>query len=273
MNASFAIARCELLIACRNLWVIIASSLMALFAAVLTLASAGTADGLGVDQLAVTVASLTSLSVYLVPLIALLLAFDAIAGEMERGSLALTLTCPLTRASFLIGKALAHLGILALALALGYGLAGVLSLWSGGWRTESLPALARLYGSALMLGASFLGLGYVVSGLTRQVTSAAGLAIGLWLVGVVIYDLGLLGALIADDGGLFTTVLFPWLLVANPADAFRIVNLSGPEAALLTNGLFAGKAALPGFAPPVAVAVWPAVAMTLAWLVFRRIEP
>ena len=40
--------------------------------------------GLGVDRLSVTVASLTSLSVYLIPLLALLMSFDAIAIAVRR---------------------------------------------------------------------------------------------------------------------------------------------------------------------------------------------
>lgn len=273
MNAIITIAWHEILIASRNLWLVIASGLMMLFAVVLTLAGSGAASSFGVDQLAVVVTSLTTLSVYLVPLIALLLAFDAVAGEIERGGLALTLTYPLSRASFLAGKFLSHILILAFALALGYSLAGVLSFWLGGAKLDSLTALVKLYGSALLLGAAFLGLGYTVSGLTREISSAAGLAMCLWLVGVVIYDLGLLGALIVDNGGFFTTTLFPWLLVANPADAFRIINLTGSEVKLLADGLLSGKAALPSFVPLVAVLTWPSVAMVMAWFVFRRIEP
>ena len=41
-----------------------------------------------------TVVSLASLTVFLVPLIALLLAYDAIVGEAERGTLLLLLAYP-----------------------------------------------------------------------------------------------------------------------------------------------------------------------------------
>jgi len=199
--------------------------------------------------------------------------FDAISGELERGTLALTLSYPVSKAAFLIGKFAAHLIILAAALAIGLGLAGGLSAWLGDVSTQSLAALARLFASAVLLGATFLGLGYAVSGLVRQPGAAAGLAIGLWLVGIVLYDLGLLGALVADGGGWFTTELFPWLLVANPADAFRIVNLSGSEAVLLSSGFANTPDTVPAVAPPLAMLLWPPAAMALAWSLFRRIEP
>ena len=64
-------------------------------------------DGLGGDRLWVIVASLTALGVYLVPLLALLMRFDAIAGEVERGTLPLLLAYPASRAEILLGKGLA----------------------------------------------------------------------------------------------------------------------------------------------------------------------
>jgi Cu-processing system permease protein len=272
MTATLAIARYELLIVRRNLWVAIAVGLMSLFAVVLTIAGSAAAGALGVDRLTVTVTSLTTLSVYLVPLIALLLSFDAIAGELERGTLALSLSYPISKAAFLIGKFIAHLITLAAALGIGYGTAGLLSAWLGSTSTESLTALVTLFASATLLGAAFLGLGYAVSGTVRQPGAAAGLVIGLWLVGVVLYDIGLLGALVADGGGAFTTKVFPWLLVANPADAFRIVNLAGSEAAALASGFSSTQDALPTWAPLLAMALWPPAILTVAWRLFRRIE-
>jgi hypothetical protein len=100
-------AATEARIAARNRWVAIAVALMAVFALVLAVAGSAPTGGLGVDPLSVTVASLTSLSVYLVPLLALLMSFDAVAGEAERGTLPLLLTYPVARGEVLAGKLLA----------------------------------------------------------------------------------------------------------------------------------------------------------------------
>ncbi len=81
MSRVLAAAGAEFRIALRNRWVTIAVAMMALFAAVLSAAGSAPTGQLGADKLSVTVASLTSLAVYLVPLIALLMSFDAIAGE------------------------------------------------------------------------------------------------------------------------------------------------------------------------------------------------
>ena len=99
----------EFRIAVRNRWVAIAVVMMVLFSAVLSAAGSAPTGALGADRLSVTVASLTSLAVYLVPLVALLLAFDAVAGEIERGTLPLLLAYPVSRAEVLIGKMGAHL--------------------------------------------------------------------------------------------------------------------------------------------------------------------
>ncbi len=277
MDAIFVIAAGELKIASRNLWVALAVGVMALFAAVLTFAGTGPTGTLGVDLLTVSVASLTTLTVYLAPLIALLLAFDAIAGETERGTLALLLSYPVSRMTILAGKFTAHLAVLALAFAAGFGLstlmAALLGGHAGGVSSTSLLAIVRLWWTSLLLGATFLGFGYALSALARQPGVAAGLAIGLWLIFVVLYDLGMLGALVADGGGVFTKQVFPWMLIGNPADAFRIVNMPAGEAQALASGIGGAANAVSPNLGLAALLLWPVGTMALGWAAFRKVEP
>ena len=129
MNRILSTATVEFRIAGRNRWVAIAVALMMVFALVLAAAGAAPTGDIGADRLSVIVASLTSLAVYLVPLIALLMSFDAIAGEVERGTLPLLLTYPVSRAQVLAGKLVAHLAILTLAVCAGYGAAAGAAFW------------------------------------------------------------------------------------------------------------------------------------------------
>lgn len=267
-----AIAGTELKIALRNRWVLIATLLMTLFAVALTFAGAAPTGALGVDLLTVSVASMTTLSVYLVPLLALLMSFDAVAGEIERGGLALLLSYPVSRTEILLGKFAAHLCTLVFAIGVGFGVAGLVASAADGVGPDSLAALARLVWTSILLGATFLALGYAVSALTRAPGTAAGLAAGLWLVFVVLYDLGLLGALVYDDGGNFTRQVFPWLLAANPADAFRLYNVSASENVALVTGLTGAAGALPGWTALVSLLIWPTAALVLARAVFGRVE-
>ncbi len=269
----FAIARLELLIARRNMWVATSLILMGLFSAVLTLAGGAPTGTLGVDPLLVATTSITTLSVYLIPLIGLLLSFDAIAGEAERGTLALSLTYPLSRGEILIGKFLAHLAVLAFAVAVGLGLTAALTIWKYGAGDMSFTPLIRLFFTSLALGAAFLGIGYTVSALSRQAGVASGIVIIIWLVCVVLYDLGLLGALVADGGGFFTKTVFPWLLVANPADAFRLINMPAETVSTLATGIGAAGGAS-GLAGQLAsLLLWPVLALFFAWIALRRVEP
>lgn len=273
MKRILATAITEAHIARRNRWVAIAVALMVVFSLVLAAAGSAATGVLGADRLSVTVASLTSLSVYLVPLVALLMSFDAVAGEVERGTLPLLLTYPVARLELLLGKLLAHLAILALAIVAGYGAAALAAIATDPRAVAGLPALWRLTWTSVALGATFLCAGYALSSLARRPSGAAGLAIGLWLGLVVLYDLGLLAAIVADDGGTFTTHIFPLALLANPADAFRLFNLAASDATAAAAGVGGAAASIPLWQSLSMVLAWPAFAMALAAWAFRRVVP
>jgi len=273
MTRILSTAGTEFRIALRNRWVAIALALMAVFSLVLALAGSAPTGGLGIDRLSVIVASLTSLSVYLIPLLALLMSFDAISGEAERGTLPLLLAYPISREEVLIGKLLSHLAILAVAVLLGHGLAAGVALYTDENALQGLPALARLSWSSVLLGATFLGAGYALSSLSRRPSGAAGLAIGLWLGLVVLYDLALLSAIVADNGGWFTTRAFPVALVLNPADAFRLFNLTASGATAAAAGVGGAAGAVPLWQSLASVLLWPLAALALAAAAFRKVTP
>ncbi len=268
-----AIAATEAVITRRNRWLAMATIIMVLFAVALTLAGSAPTGTLGVNMLTVSVASMTTLSVYLAPLLALMMAFDSIAGEAERGGLGLLLSYPVSRAEILLGKFLAHLTALGFAMTVGFGSAGALAAFSGGVDTASLEALARLILTSILLGAAFLALGYMLSAVAGSATGAAGLSAGLWLVFVVLYDLALLGAVVFDAGGWFTRTLFPWVMAANPADAFRLWNVTASEGVAMAAGLANAGAALPVWVAPASLVLWPVLALLLARYFFERREP
>ncbi len=267
------IARLELLLARRNMWVATSVILMGLFTTVLTLAGGAPTGTLGVDPLIIAVTSITTLSVYLIPLIGLLLSFDAISGETERGTLALGLTYPISRGEILLGKFMAHICVLGFAIAIGLCLTAGLTIWQYGINGLSFTPLIKLFATSLALGAAFLGIGYLVSSLVRQTGVASGIVIIIWLVCVVLYDLGLLGALVADNGGYFTKSIFPWLLVANPADAFRLINMPDVSVSVLASGIGATAGATGITEQLLSLLLWPVLALFAAWTVFRRVEP
>lgn len=267
-----AVAGTEFRIALRNRWVLTATLIMVLFALALTFAGSAPTGVLGVDMLTIAVASMTTLSVYLTPLLALMISFDSIAGEAERGSLALLLSYPVSRTEILMGKFTAHLGALAIAMALGFGAAGLVTVALGGASADSLIALLRLVLTSILLGAVFLAIGYGISALSGSSTAAAGLSAGVWLILVVLFDLALLGVIVLDNGGAFTQHIFPWLMTANPADAFRLWNIAAENVALAA-GLSGAAGALPAWAAPLSLLAWLPLGFVFARLSFGRVEP
>lgn len=271
----FAIAGQEIRLGLRNRWILLSAVILALFSLALALLGSAPAGTVDADRMTVTVASLASLSVYLVPLIALLLAFDAVAGEIDRGTLQLIFSCPVSRGEFLIGKAIGHFTVIVLALLLGYGVTALMLVATGGSSPEALVDFARLIATSALLGLAFLAIGYVLSALSRQANTAAALSVAVWLLVVVLYDLALLGILVAEGSGFFASKVFPFALIANPADAFRLFNLHALGASDLVGGMAGIADALPY--PPVAAlaAIGASVVLALAVAIalVRRITP
>src|SRR5690606_28058829 len=88
----------------RNRWVLAVALIFTVFALVITYFGGAQQGSIGFRSIEFVIASLVSLVIYLIPLIALLLGFDAIVGERERGSLNLLLSMPITRLELLLGK-------------------------------------------------------------------------------------------------------------------------------------------------------------------------
>lgn len=273
MSAVLVIAGKEITDGMRNRWVLGATLLLAGLAFALTFLGSSPTGELDVKPMAVVVVSLSSLTIFLMPLIALLISYDAIVGEVERGCMLLLLTYPVTKGQIIAGKFIGHATILAIATLVGYGGAGAALAATGGSDAESWRAFIMLLASSILLGSAFVALAYWVSASVRERGTAAGISIGLWLVFVVIYDLTLMGILVATKGWIDDRV-FPYLLLANPADIYRLLNLTAFENVRKFSGM-AGLSEQAQFAPWELVAgllVWVAVPLALAGMRFARSE-
>lgn len=272
MNAILTIAGKEVQDGLRNRWVVAATLLLAVLA--LSLAFLGSAPTGNVDasRLAITVVSLSSLSIFLLPLIALLLSYEALVGEVERGTMLLLLAYPVARWQVVLGKFLGHVAILVFATVVGYGVAGLVAGWSAD--AEAWRAFGAMVGTSTLLGAIFVAIGYLISVAVRDRGTAAGIAVAVWLVFVVLYDMALLGVLVADEGQVITRQLFGALMLVNPTDVYRMFNLSGTGGVAAMSGM-AGLAEQAGFGAAVllpVMAAWVAVPLALAGALFGRRE-
>lgn len=259
MNGTIVIAGQELRAGLRNRWVLATTLLLGALALSLTLLGSAPTGQVGADPLAVVVVSLASLTIFLLPLIALLLSFDAVVGEAERGTLLLLLAYPLARWQVVLGKFVGQLAILLLATVFGYGAAAAALVVKGGQAAGlDWPAFAGLIGSSLLLGAAFLALGMLASTIVRERATAAGLAVGIWFALVLVYDAALLGILVAGQDRLLSVGMLDALLLINPADAFRLLNLTSTEGARALSGMV-------GLGEAGRLPLWALLASLLGW--------
>jgi Cu-processing system permease protein len=271
MAGILAIAKKEVLEGVRNRWIIATTLLLAALALSLSFLGSAPTGSVGAGKLAVTLVSLSSLSILLLPLIALLLAYDAICGEFDRGTLLLLLSYPVSRWHLVLGKFAGHLAILAFATVIGYGSAAIALVATGddiaGWQS-----FAAMIGTSILLGAAFLAIGYLISAAVSDRGAAGGLAIGVWLLFVLIYDMALLGLLVVDKGRIITAPVLNGLLLLNPADAYRVLNLSGLGGVSQFTGMagVSQDAALPVGGLIAALLAWITLPLVAAGLVLRR---
>src|SRR5690606_38933234 len=169
-------------------------------------------------------------------------------------------------------KFVGHGLILALAVLIGFGCAAL----AIGLLVEDVEvnllvwAFGRFMLSSTLLGWAFLALAYLLSSLAGEKSSAAGLALGVWFVFVLVFDLALLALLVFSEGK-FNPELLPWLLLLNPTDIYRLINIGRFDGANAIGVLsLAGDLPVPGAVLWLCLLLWPGVALLLAYAAFRR---
>ena len=131
------------------------------------------ADWQWASALDVVIVSLSSLTIFLLPLIAPLISHDAIVGEMERGTMLLLLSYPVGAGRCCSASSWASLHP---------GFCDPHRIRSGRRRlaatgaidAESWTAFASMVGSSILLGAAFIAVGYLVSALVRSAARRPG---------------------------------------------------------------------------------------------------
>ncbi|MBL4830357.1 MAG: ABC transporter permease [Aliivibrio sp.] len=224
MNPIFAVALKEFQDGLRNRWLVSITVIFALFSIGLSYYGSAASGQIGTTPLSTMIASLSSLSVFIIPLIALLLCYDSFVGEQESGTLLLLLTYPISHNQLLLGKFLGQGGIISLATLFGFGSAALL-LGVNSSFAEVLPAFGLFILTSILLGLSFVALAYVISVSVSEKSKAAGISLIIWLFFVLVFDLVLLAVLVGIEDGVTQHGLVQ-LMLLNPADLFRLINLS-----------------------------------------------
>jgi len=222
------VARQELVLAVRSRW----TQIFALVFAALSLAVAASgyvlSGGHGVQDFARTAASLVQLVLLLVPLTSLLIGVLSLAPE--RGAAELLFSQPISRRAILLGKLLGLFEALVGAQALGFGAAGIVIFAQSG--NEGVAGFVMLFAAATVLTGIFLGLAALLAAtaIGRRRTRALALALVVWFVAVVLFDVVALGLASLLPSGPASRVLIVGVLL-NPVDAVRTAVLLGIEGA------------------------------------------
>lgn len=225
MSAALLCARQELLIAVRSRWLQIFVAVFAVLA--LLVASSGyiLSGGYGVQDFARTAESLLQLVLLLVPLTAL--TFGALTLTQDRGAAELLYSQPIARAQILCGRVLGLLVALAAAQSFGFGLAGlVVHRTAGGLGVDAFLVVVA---TSLALTAVFVSVAaFIAQGRPGRRARVLAIALTVWFVAVVLYDVAVLGVASLLRSGAASRLLMTAAL-ANPVDAARTAALMGVE--------------------------------------------
>ena len=221
-------ARKELNDSLRNRWFLLYTLAfigLSLAFSYMTLAGAGIVGFAGFGR---TAASLINLVLLIIPLMALTIGAQSLAGEEERNTLAYLLSQPINRAEIFLGKYLGLALSLLGSLTLGFGISGVVMALNGSGAADP-TVYVQLVGLAFLLSLTMLSVGFLVSAFTSRASVAVGIGLFLWLVFVFFGDLGMMGTAITLRIPIDNLFL---LSLTNPLQVFKMAAILDIHATL-----------------------------------------
>ncbi|MBN1861292.1 MAG: ABC transporter permease [Candidatus Thermoplasmatota archaeon] len=219
-NNILSIAKKEIMDNIRNKWII----LVAVMFAILTLVFSyfGSLMSEGWQDLGVTIAGMTQLGSFLICIVALMLGYAAIIGEIERGSMSALLALSTTRFEIVVGKFLGLGAVICFTTLVGYGIAGLVI----GLNVPNVDFLEYLVfiGITMIFGLVFLAVALFFSTVFSKQSTALGGAIFLWFLFNIILPIVMFGLLITSIN--IMTITEQSTLVA--PDWYHVANLLNP---------------------------------------------
>lgn len=259
----------EILDKYRTRWIQISILALVVFTLGIAYFGSSPAGVVGFRKFESIVVSLLSLVTYIIPLIALLLGAGAIAEEREKGTFEIILSSPLTSWDIWMGK---FFGLsLVLILTILGGLIPALILLILKFGSHIILSVTVFLVSSILLGMSMLSLSFLLSLIFEERTRITISAVLLWVVAVILYDLSLLGILILTKGMVLKS-LFTLLLLTNPIDVFRMINLLSVGELKAILGFVTIE--IPSYLRPhflwIVLALWIVIPLMLSYKLFNR---
>ena len=214
------IARQELTVAVRNRWTAIFAFAFSSLVLAISYFGTMTAGDIGFQGFNRTTASLLSLVLYLIPLIALMMGTQSFLDS--DGSDDLLFAQPVSREDVLIGKLLGLFAAMTTATFVGFGLGGLVIATQT--EAEDFIGYPIFVGLSLFLSIVFLSLSMLAAIICKRSTKAFGVALLIWFFFVIFYDLLVLGAALLFKEKTANYVIFASLF-GNPVDLVRVAGL------------------------------------------------
>ena len=130
---------------------------------------------------------LSSVTKLVIPLIALLVGWKAIAGEWESGSIKVLLSLPHSRMDAVLGKLLGRTAVLSISLAVGFVLASIGVVFAV--ESFSVVEYVGFLGMTVLYGLAYVSIAVALSSMTRSTTIAAGLVLSVFVLFYVVWNL------------------------------------------------------------------------------------
>ncbi|MBZ6494777.1 ABC transporter permease [Natrinema longum] len=132
------------------------------------------------------ISTVSSVAKLVIPLIALILGWKAIAGERETGSIKVLLSLPHSRRDVILGKLLGRTAVLSLSLIIGLLIAMVAVAFAV---TEfSFPAYMAFLVLTILYGLAYMSIAISLSSLTRSTTIAGAAMFGVFVVFYIVWN-------------------------------------------------------------------------------------
>jgi len=214
-------------------------------------------------------------TVFFVPLISLAVTYDSIAGERERGSIRLLLGLPNTRRAVVFGKFIGRTSVVAVAILVGYAVAGLIALLTFDSFDVAVfglyTALTIFYGAVYTALAT--GFSAAMESQFRALVGASALY-GLFLLGwdimLLFLQLLIYGQDIPEDG---LPDWFNFIGLLNPSTAFmHAVRAVIPEYAQITFYPESSAFYLQNWVGFVVLVFWGAVPLAVGYHRFTRAD-
>ncbi len=210
----------ELGLARKNRWIAGFAGLFAVLSALLLYAAVYTFSGTGHEGFSREVSSLMNLSLYLIPIISLLLGSVSVAGDRSDGLLLLLRSLPIRSSAYLCGKFTGLSVSLTVSICLGYGAGGLLFSLITGESDIVLFSLFLLF--SLLLAYVYMALGCLIGSLVNSRITAIFSSLVVWFFSVLLYGM-LIVVILPLIPARIVAVSAMVLISLNPADLLRVV--------------------------------------------------